>query len=149
MVVAVGLKIICMAAAELELALDVTLELDATELDDNALEDDALDGIELEATELLEATDEEATPQLAAILIVVLITTRVLPLITTLVQPLAAMSVAGNASAPQPPLGSILKRGPPPPSPAVKLRQASKLVEDPETAVIKSPAAHALWVPRI
>lgn len=98
------------------------------------------------ATELaLLATDEEVTaPQLAAWLVLVLTITRVLPLMTILVQPLAATSAAGNASAPQPPLGSILKRGPPVASPEIKLRQISKFVVEPDTGVIKSPSAQPL-----
>ncbi len=157
MVVAVGFRIISLAALELAAALELetTLALDAIlldELDSDELLDelttDELAADELEATEL-DAAELElvAAPQLAARLVVVLTTVLLTPLITTRVQPLAGTSAPGKPS-PQPPLGSTLKRGPPPPSPATKLRQILKLVVEPATWLNKSPSAQPLWVPR-
>ena len=162
-----------MAALELEATLvdetaaELTAELTAAELTAELIAEltaDELATAELATKELVtelaiaeeatllaateEAAELTAAPQLVAKLMVVEMIVLVLPLITTLVQPLAATSVAGKASVPQPPLGSILKRGPPPASPTVKLRQISKLVDEPATGVIKSPSAQALWVPR-
>lgn len=108
----------------LELLVATTDELDSSELDDAELDTTELDAAELELA---------TTPQLNGIFSVVLTITRVVPLITILVQPLAGTSAPGKGSAPQPPLGSILKRGPPLASPPIKLRQASKLVAEPTT----------------
>lgn len=95
--------------------------------------------------ELLLLSDDEATAQLAAIFWVRLTMVLLASFLTTMrVQPLAAVSEAGKESLPQAPLGSTLKRGPPPLSLAVKLRQISKVVVEPATGVSRSPSAQPL-----
>ena len=141
-----GFIIICTAALETEaLLLDVEVsELEvATLLLDSCTEellllDDSDESLALDtacADELLEF----AAPQLAAKSLPWLVMVLAGPLITILVQPLVGTSAAGKESVPQPPLGSTLKRAPP--VAGKKLRQISKLVVEPATAVNKSPSA--------
>lgn len=129
-----------LATAELtaELATELTTEELATELEDTELLTELLDKLLLEL--------ETATPQFSVSLVVVLLIVFVLRLITILVQPLAGTSAAGNASVPQPPFGSTLKRAPP--VTAKKLRQILISVIEPTTSVNKSPSAQLLCVPR-
>lgn len=112
--------------------------------EDELLEELLWDELErMDDLELLVA-GAQFTPNLVATLVIAL----VLRLMVILVQPDAAISLAGNASAPQPPFGSTLKRGLGVVELTIKLRQMSDALAEPVTGVNKSPSTQPLCVPR-
>lgn len=110
-------------------------------VDDSEVEEFSLEEFELDELESFEA-------QFAGKFTVLLMMEFVVLSMIILVQPFADTSAAGNESVPHAPFGSTLKRGAPLMSPAIKLRQISKVVAEPAVGVKRSPSAHALWVPR-